>query len=274
MKRSELFDFLQQIGAKPKKGLSQNFLIDSNILHKIVALADVGPGDYILEIGPGPGALTTELLQRGAHVLAVEMDQTFAKHLHRLQTSDNRLTVICDDFLRYPLTSLPSHHWKVVANLPYKITTPILEKLCQKAHRFTSFTIMVQKEVADRIRAHPKTKTIGSLTLFLQFYTTVHGAFLVSPHCFYPEPSVSSTVVRLDTHEPPPVEPDLFFMLVRRAYQHRRKMIATSLKSITPNIGDALERAKISAKARPEDLSLQQWLHLFEQLTPFFSQHK
>ncbi len=265
MNKTELLTFLNHIGARPKKGLSQNFLIDQHILHKIVQLADVGSQDFILEVGPGPGALTQQLLKTGAHVVAVEKDALFAEHLMRLQTADQRLEVVSADFLKWRLPQ-SSHKWKVVANLPYNITTPILEKICMHANCFHSITIMVQKEVADRICAKPKTKAFGSLTLFLQFYMRYIDSFLVLPHCFFPAPTVDSTVLRLDMRAPPAVDPVPLFQIIHKTYQQRRKMIATTLRPSFPNIVKVLTDSNISPMARPEELSLNDWIRLFDVL--------
>ncbi len=266
MNLTELLSFLDEIGARPNKGLSQNFLIDPEILQKIVILADIQPGDSVLEVGPGPGALTQELLKAGANVLGIEKDRLFADHLSRLQTPDRRLSIERTDFLDYPLDSLPPKPWKVVANLPYNITTPILEKLCLEAPHFTSFTIMVQKEVAERMKAKPKTKAFGSLTLFLQFYTRFHGSFLVSRNSFYPAPTVDSTVIRLDTRTPPDIDPARLFPFIRKAYQQRRKMLTSSLRDISPHIATYLTELGLSPKARPEELSLDEWIAFVKKL--------
>ncbi len=259
MNKAELLRFLDEIGARPKRGLSQNFLIDNNVLQKIVQLAEVKPGDCVLEIGPAPGALTEQLLNAGAKVTAIEMDRTFAEHLSRFQTKDRRLTVHEGDFLDFPLSYLSPGTWKVVANVPYHITSPILEKLCMQSAQFSSFTLMVQKEVAERIRAKPGTKALSSLTLFLQFYTEVHDAFNVSAGCFFPAPNVDSTVIRLDTRIPPDVDPNVLFPMIRKAFQQRRKMLTSTLgKEMAP----VLEQMGLSAKARPEELSLEQWIRL------------
>jgi len=261
MNRTELLVFLETIGAHPKKSLSQNFLIDGNIVRKIVKIADVKPGDQVLEIGPGPGALTQELLASGATVLAIEKDALFAKHLLRFQTPDNRLEVHAADFLSF---KLPSNPYKIVANLPYHITTPILEKLC--LHSFISMTVMVQKEVADRIKAKPSTKQFGSLTLFLQFYSTLHSSFSVSASCFYPRPAVDSTVLRLDARRPPDIDPTYLFPIIHKAYQQRRKTLTSTLRALHPAIASILESLGLSPKARPEELSLDQWVSFAKQL--------
>jgi 16S rRNA (adenine1518-N6/adenine1519-N6)-dimethyltransferase len=268
MNRSELLLFLEEIGARPKKSLSQNFLIDTHKIKSIVDLAEVHSSDCVLEIGPGPGALTKALLATGAHVIAIEKDGLFAHHLHRLQTPDLRLDVRCADILEFPLDSLPYKSYKVVANLPYQITTPILAMIFANASLFQSLTIMLQKEVADRIRAHPRSKEFGSLTLFAQAYTTFHAAFAVTAPCFYPKPKVDSTVIRLDIQNPPlAMDPSRLFPMIRAAFQQRRKMIPTSLKSRYPGIREALAAAHIPLTSRPEELSLANWMDTLKNLS-------
>lgn len=255
MTLSELITFLNRIDARPKKRLSQNFLIDANTVQKIVQLADIRPGDHVLEIGPGPGILTTALLNQGAHVYAVEIDTAFATELHRIQ--NERLSVFEADFLTFPMQRLPAN-FKVVANLPYHITTPILEKLF--ATPFSSLTIMVQKEVADRMAASSGTKDFGSLSLFVQFYSRLHSSFAVPSSCFYPRPSVDSTVIRLDSRPLPPVDPVQFFGLVHKAFQQRRKMLTSSLPLPKEDVREALTAIGVRPDARPEALSLDQWV--------------
>lgn len=255
---SELIPFLKQRGASLKKSLSQNFLIDPNIARKMAILADVQAEDVILEIGPGAGALTDILLERGATVYAIEKDPLFAQALERLQTADQRLKVFCADALTFPFSELPSP-LKVVSNLPYHITTPLLER-CFK-HRFSSLTLMVQKELGDRLLAKPGTKEFGSLALFAQFHAQVKGSFSVSASCFYPKPRVDSFAVRLDAAAPPLHSP-LFFPLMRHAFQQRRKQLSSSLKGefAPAAIKHGLTQCGLREDARPESLSLKEWL--------------
>ncbi len=265
---SELIPFLKEHEARPKKSLSQNFLVDPNILKKIVETAAIQPGDAVLEIGPGPGALTTALLNAGARVYAVEMDTLFANELSRLQTPDERLQVFEADFLKFDLRRLPPS-LKVAANLPYHITAPILEKICAHSSQFTSLTLMVQKEVADRMAASSGSKQFGSLTVFLQFHAAIGRPFIVPPGCFYPRPKVDSAVIRLDFRKKPDVEPSSFFSLVRQAFQQRRKMVTTSIQKLYPieKIRAALCSFGANPLARPEDLSLEEWVSLHQYLT-------
>ena len=244
---STLFPFLESIGAAPKKGLSQNFLIDANIIRKIADAADIQEGETILEIGPGPGALTQELLKRGARVIAVEKDPLFATALKRLEGD---LEVYEADILEFDFKKIPKPY-KVVANLPYHITTPILEKLCGVYP--TLALVMVQKEMADRMVAKHGSKAISSLTIFLQLFACLSIAIKVSRNCFYPAPSVDSTVVKLQFHEPLVSQVDPFVAMVRKAFGQRRKMLRSTLGIKT----------ELYAQLRPESLSLQDWLNLY-----------
>ncbi len=267
-KPSALRAFLDEIGAAPKKSLSQNFLIDGNIVRKIVALAGVKPGDSVLEIGPGPGVLTEELLLQGGHVLAIEKDRKFAQTLSRLQTPDQHLRVIEADALSVPLDQIPSHT-KVVANLPYQITTPLLARLLPRQDVFESITVMVQREVAERMLAHPATKDYSSLTVFVQFYAELHYGFTVAKSCFYPAPKVESAVVKFLLKKPPTVSSqEEFFQMTRRAFQQRRKMIRSSLREdYTPaSIDLGLQKAGKNLQSRPEELSLADFLILFQEI--------
>jgi 16S rRNA (adenine1518-N6/adenine1519-N6)-dimethyltransferase len=273
-KPTELRDFLQQLGIEPKKVLSQNFLIDGNVIRKIMATAHVEAGDLVLEIGPGPGSLTEALLREGATVLAVERDEVLAKALGRFSEIGS-LHVHCDDIMEFPieqsLKSLlkPGQKAKVIANLPYHLTTAIIEKLIEMHDVISSLTLMVQKEVAERYTAHPHTKEYGSLTIFLNFYSTVHYAFTVSNQCFHPAPKVHSAVVNFELHPPRQVsDPVAFFKLTRTAFGHRRKMLRGSLRDLyaPAAVTAALEKIGCPPLARPEELSLEQFVALFELL--------
>jgi 16S rRNA (adenine1518-N6/adenine1519-N6)-dimethyltransferase len=268
-KPSTLRAFLEEIDAFPKKSLSQNFLIDGNIIRKIVTLAGVEPGDLVLEIGPGPGVLTEELLARGAHVLAVEKDRKFAKALTRLQTPDKRLTVIEGDILEQDLSKLLKPKTKLVANLPYQITTPILTEFLPKNDFFESITVMVQKEVSARFIAKPSTSDYSSITVFVQFYSDPEYGFTVEPTCFYPPPRVRSAVVKFKLKDHPLVSSEeAFFAMTRRAFQQRRKMIRASLRLIydQASIDRGLEKIGKGLQVRPENLSLSDFLILSHEI--------
>lgn len=272
-KPSELRQFLDQLGIGPKKGLSQNFLIDGNILRKIVATAHVKPGDLVVEIGSGPGSLTEELLNCGAHVIAIEKDIVLAEALERLKSPGRQLDVYNDDIMTCPLEDIVkpllrgSRKAKVIANLPYHLTTPIIAQLITQRHLFSTLILMVQDEVAKRFVAHPKTSAYSSFTVFLNFYSKPHYAFTVSNNCFYPAPKVNSAIVRFDLKEPPHIsDEEAFFVMTRTAFEHRRKMLRGSLRDLysPADIEAALISIHANPQARPEELSLEEFLQLFE----------
>jgi len=271
-KPSVLRHFLDSLGARAKKSLSQNFLIDGNILKKIIKTAKVEADDTILEIGPGPGALTQMLLNTGARILAVEKDSTFASALPRLTTNEEQLTVACEDILKFPIEETlsqylsPGQKAKAVANLPYHLTTPILSRFIPLNHLFSSLVFMVQDEVAKRMTASPGGKEYSSLTVFLNYYAEVQYCFQISRNCFYPVPNVDSALVTLTLKQPPSVSSEeKFFLLTRTAFQQRRKMLRSSLRALYPpdRIMKALEELGHSPLARPEELSLNDFLLLF-----------
>ncbi|MDE3055777.1 MAG: ribosomal RNA small subunit methyltransferase A [Verrucomicrobiota bacterium] len=256
---SELLPFLNQLGRRPNRALSQSFLVDPNIVRKIVDLAVVRDGDSVFEIGPGAGALTSELMQRGAKLIAVEKDPVLAV---ALQARGVRL--FSCDILDFDWQMLHSQApFKVVANLPYHITTPILELLLQHKSLFSSFTIMVQEEVALRMMARPGSSDYGALSLFMQFHTELIDSFLVSPSCFYPRPKIFSRVLHFLPKKSPLSEAAL--STIRRTFQTRRKMLRTSLKDLLSQeeIEKGLLAAGASPQARPEELSLEQWCEFF-----------
>ena len=270
-KPSELHDFLSSLGIAPKKALSQNFLIDGNILRKIVTASQVQAGDSVLEIGPGPGSLTEMLLDKGAKVIAVEKDEVLAEALERLKTPGRDLTVHCQDIMNFPLEDFfkKESRTKVIANLPYHLTTPILANLVPKTELFSSLTVMVQEEVGRRFVARPDTRDYGSFSVFLNFYTKPSYNFTVGRKCFYPAPKVDSAVVTLELKKPPHVKNvDRFFKMTRTAFEHRRKMLRASLRELYTSeaVTKALEEIGCSPLARPEVLALEDFLRLFDYL--------
>ncbi|AAD19196.1 16S rRNA (adenine(1518)-N(6)/adenine(1519)-N(6))-dimethyltransferase RsmA [Chlamydia pneumoniae] len=268
---AQLSRFLSEIQNKPKKSLSQNFLVDQNIVKKIVATSEVIPQDWVLEIGPGFGALTEELIAAGAQVIAIEKDPMFAPSLEELPI---RLEII--DACKYPLDQLQEYKTlgkgRVVANLPYHITTPLLTKLFLEAPDFwKTVTVMVQDEVARRIVAQPGGRDYGSLTIFLQFFADIHYAFKVSASCFYPKPQVQSAVIHMKVKETLPLSDEeipVFFTLTRTAFQQRRKVLANTLKGLYPKeqVEQALKELGLLLNVRPEVLSLNDYLALFHKM--------
>lgn len=249
---SELQGYLRSLGVKPIKGLSQNFLIDGNILDKIIALAEVTADDCVVEIGPGPGALTQRLLETGCEVIAIELDPIFAKAL----PAHPRLTVHAADALKFDFNF--DRKIKVVANLPYAITTQLLEKIVT-LDNLQSATVMVQDEVARRLCFECSSKDYVAFTIFLQYYCKPKYGFSVSPSCFYPAPRVTSAVMRLDIEKRYKVADEAeFFRMVHAAFAHKRKMLKATLKEWFPNM---------ECTKRPEDLSTQEWAMLANSLS-------
>jgi 16S rRNA (adenine1518-N6/adenine1519-N6)-dimethyltransferase len=274
-KPSELLLFLEELGIHPKKALSQNFLIDGNIIRKIVSSADVQAGDVVVEIGPGPGSLTEELLKAGAHVIAVEKDPVLAKALSRLNDLGGSLQISNADILECSIDQLlakqlkPGQKAKVIANLPYHITTPIVIKFLQFHHLISDIVIMIQEEVAQRFVGKPFTHQYGSITVFLNYFSSPKYLFKVSRNCFYPAPNVDSAIVQLRLRTPPSISDESkFFQMTRRAFEQRRKMLRGSLKDIygSNSIEEALLSIGKTPKARPEELSLDEFIVLFEKL--------
>lgn len=271
-KPSDLQEFLQSLGVNAKKALSQNFLIDGNIISKMVKTANLTNDDVVLEIGPGPGALTQALLEQGSTVLAIEKDNTFSAALPRLDKGNGRLEVYNDDIMDFPIEEKlsellkPGQKAKVVANLPYHLTTPILSRLIGLGDYISYIQVMVQEEVARRMAASPGNKEYGSLTVYLAYYTQVTYAFGVSKNCFHPKPKVDSAVVCLTPREKPSVSSEeRFFLLTRGAFGQRRKALRASLRKLYPS--ELVENALVSMGkkplTRPEELSLNDFVQLF-----------
>lgn len=268
---SELMKFLNEEGFAAKKSLSQNFLVDGNIIKKILAEAQVQKGDLIIEIGPGPGALTEALLNAGAHVVAIEKDRGFATSLSRLQTEDGRLQVFEEDCLQFPYEEFlakKNTKAKVISNLPYHLTTPILSKLIPLHPVLSTLTLMVQKEVALRMCAKKGTPEYSSLSLFVQNFSEQKYCFTIEPTCFYPRPKVQSAIVQFVLKESKAQHLGLF-PFIRTAFNKRRKMLSSSLKELFPKdaVKGALDKRNLNPSARPEELSLHEFIQLFEDLS-------
>lgn len=272
---STLIAFLAENGLQAKKSASQNFLVDGNIVRKIVSLGNVTKDDLVLEIGPGPGALTEALIETGAEIWAVEKDPKLATLLRRLSSNEEKLKIFTEDFLEFPLEELlkqtlsEGKKCKVIANLPYHITTPILTKLVPLHMYISDLIVMVQKEVAERCIAKEGTKDYSSLSLFLNFFTKMDYGFTVNSNCFYPKPTVQSAVVHFQLTPPPEVKDQVFlFKLIRTSFQQRRKMLKASLKTFFPSasIEAALSKQGLNPFSRPEELSLENFIALSSDL--------
>jgi len=253
---------------RAKKRFGQHFLRDKNIIRKIVSAAHIGPGDSVIEIGPGTGALTEGLLQAGARVLAIEVDRDMVGFLAERFPD---LEVISEDALRLSYIGLSKERkvrFKVVSNLPYNISGPILAKFLSERDAFTRLVLMFQKEVAERLVARPNTKAYGALSVFTQVFTDVKIEFNVSKNLFTPRPKVDSSVVSIDVLPEPKVaiENEAFFRaVVRAAFGTRRKTLINALKSLgleKPLLEAALEEAGVDPQRRGETLDLKEFSRL------------
>lgn len=256
-----------------QKRYGQNFLIDSHILEKIIACADITKEDCVLEIGPGIGTMTQYLAENAREVLAVEIDKTLIPILEDTLSDYDNVTVINEDILKVDIAALAQEKnngrpIKVVANLPYYITTPIIMGLFESHVPLDSITIMVQKEVADRMQARPGTKDYGALSLAVQYYAKPEIALFVSANCFMPKPNVGSAVIRLEKYQDSPVQAEdeeHLFALIKAAFGQRRKTLVNSLTHAgtlhvtKEQVLSALEQMQVSSSIRGEALTLEQF---------------
>jgi len=251
----------------PNKRLGQNFLIDPNIVRKIIALAELGPSDHVLEIGPGRGILTETLCHAAGRVTAIEVDPRLHAYLEARQAELPNVDLVCDDALAYPVESLPMGTI-VVANLPYYISTPLLFRLLDQRDRFPRMVLMLQNEVADRLVAKPGGSDYGVLSVMAQYAAEITKAFRVSAQCFRPRPEVGSAVVLLRAKERTRLnqkEESTFRALVKAAFAHRRKTLVNSLRDegYEPHpLDEALQRLDIDPTRRAETLSVEDFLRL------------
>lgn len=254
----------------PKKSLGQNFLKDENIARKIIASLDLKSGDLILEIGSGMGVLTKYLVEQAAKVIAVEIDKKLVQQLWQQFSSADNLIIIQNDILKIDFEPVLANYraWKVVGNLPYHITSPVLFKLFEQRHFFDKAILMVQKEVALRIAAQSGSKDYGILSVFSQFYATVTKLFDVSKHVFFPSPDVTSAVVRLEFNKAILLDENqepVFRQIVKGTFNQRRKMLRNSLQAI-PDLNVNLEQINFDLTQRPEQLSVSDFIELTKQI--------
>ncbi|ACA56864.1 16S rRNA (adenine(1518)-N(6)/adenine(1519)-N(6))-dimethyltransferase RsmA [Clostridium botulinum] len=252
---------------KFNKNLGQNFLVDESVLEDIIKGAEISKEDTVIEIGPGVGTLTKELLERAKEVYSIELDGDLIPILQEELKEYNNFTLIHKDALKIDFNGLMENKdsIKLVANLPYYVTTPIISRLLKEKCDFKSLTIMIQKEVAERIDAEPNCKEYGSLTVLVQYYCNTEIIRKVSPNCFIPRPKVDSIVIKLDRLSEPRVRvksEKLFFNVVRSSFNMRRKTLWNSLKSLNidkESMENAFERAGIDPKRRGETLSIEEF---------------
>lgn len=267
-------EIVKKYNFKFSKSLGQNFLHDESILDSIVEGADVCKDDLVIEIGPGVGSLTAKLLQKAAEVVSIELDNDLIPILENELSQEENFTLIHDDALKVDFKEIIKDHKsvKLVANLPYYVTTPIIVKLLKEQYNFKSLTIMIQKEVAERIDAEPNCKEYGSLSLLVQYYCNTKIIKRVSPGAFIPQPKVDSIVIRLDRLKKPRVDvtdEDLMFKIIRNAFNMRRKTLLNGVKFLNMKKEDilkAFENASIDPKRRGETLSLEEFRNLTEEI--------
>lgn len=268
---------LHRFKLRADKKLGQNFLIDENIVRNIVEAAQLSPEDTVLEVGPGIGTLTQGLAESGASVVAVELDKRLLPVLDTTLAGYDNVRIVNGDILQVDIMSIVgAKQFKVCANLPYYITTPIIFALLEKRLPMECLVAMVQKEVAERMAAKPGGKDYGALSVAIQYYTESEIAFLVPPSSFIPAPAVDSAVIVCRRRQEPPVEvcdEELFFRVVKAAFSLRRKMLSNSLKSMgitSEQCTKWLSLAGIDSKRRAETLSLDE----FAALTNSFADSK
>ena len=267
-----------------QKKFGQNFLIDTHVLEKIIAAAGVTEDDCVLEIGPGIGTMTQYLAEHARSVVAVEIDKNLIPILQETLMEYENITIINDDILKVDINKLTEEYnggrpIKVVANLPYYITTPIIMGLFEGGVPIDNITVMVQKEVAERMQVGPGSKDYGALSLAVQYYADAYIVANVPPNCFIPRPGVGSAVIRLTRHKEPPVEvddPRLMFKLIRASFNQRRKTLQNGLNNspelpfAKDEIADAIESLGVTPQIRGEALTLKQ----FADLSNYFTRNR
>ena len=273
---------LERHGFTFKKSFGQNFLTDTNILQKIVDTAEIDDQVNVIEIGPGIGALTEFLAERAAEVMAFEIDHRLVPILADTLRDFDNVTVVNEDILKVDLAQHiqnfknPDLPIKVVANLPYYITTPILMHLIESGIPFSEFVVMMQKEVADRISAQPNTKAYGSLSIAVQYYMTAKVAFIVPRTVFVPAPNVDSAILKMVRRPEPAVaveDESFFFKISKASFTHRRKTLWNNLtgyfgktEEVKDKLTKALDQAGLSPSVRGEALSLAEFASLADVL--------
>jgi len=265
MTLTEVRRLLDLLDLRPSKVLGQNFLIDANILRIILEQADIRPDETVVEVGPGLGVLTFALAACARRVVAVEKDPRLFDYLRRQRWPNVEL--VHGDGVEAPLSV--SAPFKVVSNLPYSVSTPVLERFVEAGEKPRRMVVTVQREVAERLAAKSGTEDYGALTLWTQVYYHVTLAHVVSPGCFYPKPHVDSAIVVMDRRDPRvKLEPGApFHAIVRLGFNQRRKMLKKLLAAYD-NVSAAFEAVGISPTARGEELGLDQWIQLANELRP------
>ena len=267
---------LKEYGLFPKKRLGQHFLVDRNILNKVIRTAQVEKGDVVLEVGPGLGEMTLVLAQHAKKVIAVEIDSKLAVILKQKVKDFSNVEVVQSDILKMDFNLFlkkEGHLIKVVANLPYQISTPLLFRFIESKEAFSTLTLMLQKEVAERMVASPGRKEYGPLSIFIQIFSDVSIRFFIKPSAFFPPPKVESAVVHMSFREKPVVslgDEEWFKKIVKGCFGYRRKTLMNALKHsrlpLPQSIESRMQKIGIDPRRRPETLTIQDLVHLAEAL--------
>jgi 16S rRNA (adenine1518-N6/adenine1519-N6)-dimethyltransferase len=260
--RTRIHDLLGESGLAPRRDLGQNFVGDPNTVRRIAALAQVGAGDHVVEIGAGLGSLTLALAETGASVTALEVDRGIVPVLRELVADVPSVTVVEADATTVDWDDLlaASEQWTLVANLPYNVATPLVCDILDEVPAVASMLVMVQREVAERFAAPPGNKQYGAVSVKVAYWATARIVGHVPASVFVPRPNVESALVRIDRRQPPHVDREALFTLVRTAFGQRRKMLRRSLAgTVGPEV---FEAAGVSPEARPEQLGLDEWTRL------------
>jgi 16S rRNA (adenine1518-N6/adenine1519-N6)-dimethyltransferase len=265
----------QRHGFKHSKSLGQNFLADGDIIDHIITGSGIGPDDLVIEIGPGMGVLTREAAEVARRVVAIEIDRDLLPILAETLADYDNVEIVHADIMKVDLAAIVAEHAsasgsvRIIGNLPYYITTPIIMKLLEDRVPAASITIMMQKEVADRIKAAPGTRDSGALTAAVHYYSTVEHIADAPRSAFVPQPKVDSTVIRLDLRDEPPVEladERIFFEVIKNGYGQRRKTLLNSLTGIRglpkDTVGEVLDACGIDRKRRAETLTLEEFARI------------
>ena len=270
-------ELVKKYNFKFSKSLGQNFLVDDSVPRDIVLGADVDENDLVIEIGPGVGTLTAQLLKKAKKVVAIELDNDLIPILTQEMGDNPKFTLIHNDALKVDFNEIIGEEKsvKLVANLPYYVTTPIIVKLLKENYNFKSLTIMIQKEVAERMNAEPGNKDYGSLSLLVQYYCDTKIVRKVPPQCFIPRPKVDSIVIRLDRLEEPKVKVEnekLFFEIIRNSFNMRRKTLWNGVKNIglsKENLELAFNEANVDPKRRGETLTIDEFAILSDKINNY-----
>ena len=267
---------LRDYGFFPRKRLGQHFLVDRNILNKVIRTAEVGKEDVVVEVGPGPGEMTRALARLVKQVIAVEIDPKLVEILKKRLADCPNVEVVKSDILKVDFKGLykkEGHSIKVVANLPYQISTPLLFRFIEAKEAFSTLTLMLQREVAERMAAPSGGKEYGPLSIFVQIFLDVSIRFFIKPSAFFPPPKIESAVVHMVWKERPRIEQkdeEWFKKVVKACFGYRRKTLLNALKhselSLHESPGSKMEKVGIDPQRRPETLSIEEFVRLAEAL--------